>query len=396
MANYPTPDNIQSITYQLLQEINDPASIRGQLPVLTIQFIDGNSVVRNKVVGFQEMLPYLKMLKAKATATGNLLYCDPEQFYDKKIVFIPGSGVPPIVNGMSINNGTSSTIVFFRSSDGTYYPCRPGAVTIVPRDVDQYFHYSWEYPTPFAFPPSGGMGLTFTYLDGVTVQQTDDYKLYSDGAYSVPVITFDTINVNESTLNTTITLLKNTGTGAAELTINNFSQEQTDRFWTIFDLLMVSIIDVLSDNVVYTYFYGLNVINTKPRADGSIIENFGGAPQAWAVTGNEYIVVGTFISNSYIGATQSFSQRITAAEQPVLAPASFVVRNALTNPCVVSTKTVYAANGSLFAPGTQLYNDPLLTDTTGLNHEIVQDLPGAPIYDVFNGLIGAATGANCP
>lgn len=93
MANYPTPSNIVSITYQLKQQIGDPASIRGQLPTLTIQFIDDNSVVRNKVVTFREMLPYLQYLKAKATSLGKVIVCDPEATYDYKIVFIAGEPV---------------------------------------------------------------------------------------------------------------------------------------------------------------------------------------------------------------------------------------------------------------------------------------------------------------
>lgn len=90
MANYPTPENIVSITYQLKQQVNDPASIRGQLPCLTIQFVDDNSVTRNKVVTFREMLPYLKYLHDKAISLGKVIVCDPEATFDYKIVFIVG------------------------------------------------------------------------------------------------------------------------------------------------------------------------------------------------------------------------------------------------------------------------------------------------------------------
>jgi hypothetical protein len=91
MANYPTPQNIVSITYQLLQQINDPASVRGQLPALTIQFIDDNSVTRNKVVTFREMLPYLRYLHDKAVSLGQFVVCDPESTFDKKIVLTIGT-----------------------------------------------------------------------------------------------------------------------------------------------------------------------------------------------------------------------------------------------------------------------------------------------------------------
>lgn len=84
--NKPTPQNIVSITYQLLQEINVPGSIRGQMPVITIQFQDADSIVRDRVVAFVEMLPYLRMLKEKADSLGKVLTCNPPLTYDKKIV----------------------------------------------------------------------------------------------------------------------------------------------------------------------------------------------------------------------------------------------------------------------------------------------------------------------
>lgn len=84
-VNTPTPDNILSITYQLLQEPNVPGSIRGQMPVITIQFQE-NSVVRNKVVGFVEMLPYLKMLKKRADGLGKVITSNPAATFDKKII----------------------------------------------------------------------------------------------------------------------------------------------------------------------------------------------------------------------------------------------------------------------------------------------------------------------
>lgn len=90
--NVPTPQNIVSITYQLLQNSADPTSIRAQLPALTIQFLDPDSVQRNKAVTFQEMLPYLRMLHVKALADGKVLTCFPESTFDKKIVILPGVG----------------------------------------------------------------------------------------------------------------------------------------------------------------------------------------------------------------------------------------------------------------------------------------------------------------
>lgn len=90
----PNPQNILSITYQLLQEISDPLSIRGQLPALVIQFVDSDAIVRQKVVGFNEMLPYLRYLKSKADSLGKVIICLPNTTYDKKIVITFGD--PPI------------------------------------------------------------------------------------------------------------------------------------------------------------------------------------------------------------------------------------------------------------------------------------------------------------
>lgn len=92
MANIPTPQNIISITYQLLQEPNVPTSIRGQMPILTIQFQDDNSVIRTKCVEFREMLPYLRYLKDRATSLGKVLVSYPDTTYDKKIVITYGEG----------------------------------------------------------------------------------------------------------------------------------------------------------------------------------------------------------------------------------------------------------------------------------------------------------------
>lgn len=97
--NTPTPQNIISITYQLLQEVGVPTSIRGQMPVITIQFQNGTEPVRNKVVNFFEMLPYLKMLKVRAVALGKQLSSNPELTFDKKIVInygdpATGTGIP--------------------------------------------------------------------------------------------------------------------------------------------------------------------------------------------------------------------------------------------------------------------------------------------------------------
>lgn len=102
MANYPTPQNIRTITYQLLQQVGDPSSIRGQLPILSIQFVDDNSVVRNKMVSFREMLPYLRYLHDKAVSLGKFLVCDPESTFDKKIVFTIGD-VAPVDRNKPIN-----------------------------------------------------------------------------------------------------------------------------------------------------------------------------------------------------------------------------------------------------------------------------------------------------
>lgn len=99
MANTPTPQNILTITYQLLQEVNDPASVRAQLPILTVQFQDSNSVVRNKIIGFQEMLPYLRYLHVKALSLGKVIVCDPESTFDKKIVFTIGDAEAITVPG---------------------------------------------------------------------------------------------------------------------------------------------------------------------------------------------------------------------------------------------------------------------------------------------------------
>lgn len=93
MADSPTPQNIVSITYQLLQDFSDPLSFRGQSPLLSIQFQDAGGIVRQRAVSFQEMLPYLRYLKAKAVSLGFDLICTPASTYDKKIVI--SYGVPP-------------------------------------------------------------------------------------------------------------------------------------------------------------------------------------------------------------------------------------------------------------------------------------------------------------
>lgn len=85
-ANKPNSSNIISITYQLLQESGQPNSVRAQLPSLLVRFQDDQSVIRVMVVGFNEMLPYLRMLKTKADSLGKDIVCNPSSTYDKKIV----------------------------------------------------------------------------------------------------------------------------------------------------------------------------------------------------------------------------------------------------------------------------------------------------------------------
>lgn len=84
-AAYPTPDNILSITYQLMQDITDPLLVRGQMPCLSIQFEDTGGIVRTKMVSFGEMLPYLQMLKKRSDELGLVLLSNPESTFDKKV-----------------------------------------------------------------------------------------------------------------------------------------------------------------------------------------------------------------------------------------------------------------------------------------------------------------------
>lgn len=124
MPSIPTVQNIESITYQLLQESNDSTSIRGQMPVITIQFQDENSIVRTRVVGFTEMLPYIKMLHEKAIGLGEVLICDPESTFDKKIVIthgLPPSGETPqnmliTYEGDELEPGNELTAVLYSLS----------------------------------------------------------------------------------------------------------------------------------------------------------------------------------------------------------------------------------------------------------------------------------------
>ena len=109
MQNIPTPDNIVSITYQLLQEVNDPASIKGQMPILSIQFIE-NSVTRNKMVSFLELRPYLKYLNDRATALGKSIVCYPPTTYDKKVVLeIGDASIVPITGSVIIEQDGAGT-----------------------------------------------------------------------------------------------------------------------------------------------------------------------------------------------------------------------------------------------------------------------------------------------
>lgn len=94
----PTSDNIVSITYQLRSSITTTGQ-RAQLPILSIQFQDGGFPVRTKIVGFQEMLTYLHMLKAKADSLGKFVVCDPPSTYDNSIILYIGVPAPPASSG---------------------------------------------------------------------------------------------------------------------------------------------------------------------------------------------------------------------------------------------------------------------------------------------------------
>lgn len=84
MPNKPDQTNILSIRYQITQKQGDPLSIRGQLPALTIQFEDplGSGLIREKVVGFNELKTYYDYLKARAESLGKVVLSDPANTFD--------------------------------------------------------------------------------------------------------------------------------------------------------------------------------------------------------------------------------------------------------------------------------------------------------------------------
>ena len=97
----PTPQNIVSITYQLNKIVGDPKSILAQMPILTVQY-EENSILRTKAVSFQELRPYLDYLQQRAISQNKVIVCDPEKYYNNKVVFEIGepsssgvAGVPP-------------------------------------------------------------------------------------------------------------------------------------------------------------------------------------------------------------------------------------------------------------------------------------------------------------
>lgn len=154
MPSKPTPGNIISITYQLLQEINVPQSIRGQMPVITIQFQDDSSIVRSKVVSFQEMLPYLRYLKTKAVSLGKILSCVPETTFDTKIVVEMADPIAPPVDAD----------IFF-ALDGSQFGV-PQNLTVVANCI---FTQPWALYVPdITKPPIFTFDMAKVLFDGFT------------------------------------------------------------------------------------------------------------------------------------------------------------------------------------------------------------------------------------
>lgn len=82
----PDPNNIVSITYKLQKNITDPSQTKGSMPMLVVQFEGEDSLIRSKVVGFDELSTYLKYLKQRADDEGDTLTCLPANTYPYNIV----------------------------------------------------------------------------------------------------------------------------------------------------------------------------------------------------------------------------------------------------------------------------------------------------------------------
>jgi hypothetical protein len=145
----------------------------------------------------------------------------------------------------------------------------------------------------------------------------------------------------------------------------------------------------------------------------------GGGPPAggydWELTDSTDLVVGsgntasTNVSINFLDCDETYTFRVRAIcavddesadivdtiTTPSCDPESFAVRYTLLEGgvCTLGSATVYAAPGSTFTTGTQLYLNSNLTGTNIKNFIVLQ--AGGAIYEIFDGLIGAPTGNNC-
>jgi hypothetical protein len=172
MQGIPTPQNIVSITYQLLQQVTDRLSVRGQLPVLTIQFEGNTGITRTKVVGFNEMLPYLRYLKVKADSLGKTIICNPPSTYDKKVVLKIGDISEEYVNGNYVVTNQAIN------------PVRVTAIGVIPGVFSPYAGYSNGIPLARGeaargkVEPGSGIGLVTVVNDG---EENVDIQVLSFG-----------------------------------------------------------------------------------------------------------------------------------------------------------------------------------------------------------------------
>lgn len=388
MQNIPTPDNIVSITYQLLQEVNDPASIRGQMPILSVQFQD-SSVVRNKMISFLEMKPYLNYLKARADALGKAVVCYPPTTYDKKIVLeIGDASIVPITGSVIIEQDGAGTAL------GGGFNAIAGCSIATGNSVDvQNFPCLFEFKLPVV---GEGRDFEAEYEIAPNVLEIACGALINGANWDVTLCVFNgaggisTVDFITNSQAFVAGLTEAGGGANSHILASGWSMVTNGfpAFWNTTDKIFCTVINKATEAVAFS-----GRITAKTRADGGFDFDLG-APGVF-VAATTYIVYVYFVDSVTEQQTQILSYEAVCSGAAVQSANDTRLAELALDVCGAFPVTVYWLAGA-FAPGITIYQDPALTiPYTGFN--FVSLVSTATIYNigVLDALVGADTGNAC-